>query len=44
MASFAQSTGSLSMEAQFAMIEDAVKNGFISEAQALRWAQQMGWA
>ena len=43
MASFARDTGSLSMEAQFDLIEDAVKNGFITEAQAMRWAQQMGF-
>ncbi len=42
MASFAKDTGSLSLEEQFSVIESAVKNGFISEAQAMTWAQQMG--
>ena len=44
MVNFAGSTGSLSLEEQFDVIEDAVKNGFITEAQALRWAQEMGLA
>ena len=42
MTSFAKNTGSLSLEEQFSVIESAVKNGFISEAQAMTWAQQMG--
>ena len=42
MSSFAKNTDSMSMEAQFSLIEEAVKNGYISEAQALYWAQQLG--
>ena len=42
MANFAKSTGAISLEEQFNIIEDAVKNGFISEAQAMVWAQQKG--
>ena len=44
MMSFAKNTGSIGLEDQFAVIEDAVKNGYISEAQALAWAQKMGLA
>ncbi len=42
MANFAKSTGAISLEEQFNIIEDAVKNGFISEAQAMVWAQEKG--
>ena len=42
MANFAKSTGAISLEEQFNIIEDAVKNGYISEAQAIVWAQEKG--
>ena len=43
MMSFAKNAGTMSNEAKFALIEEAVRNGFISDSQAMALAQYFGY-